>query len=108
MDKQNLLKKAIELKKPIEFEYVRGEKIRGVRIGNPHILFIHPTTNQFEVHVFQTGGVSDSDLSNGLPWRLFLVEFITNIRILEDEPSFEVAEGYQPGSPMYTDIVAQV
>jgi len=108
MNTDDLLKEAIRLRKSIEFEYNRGDKIRGKRTGNPHILFIHPATNQIEVHIFQTGGVSDSDLNDGLPWRLFIVEFIENVEILYDQPSFNIAEGYNPSSPMYSNVIARV
>lgn len=42
MNTEELLKEAIRLRKPIEFEYNREKKVRGKRIGNPHILFVHP------------------------------------------------------------------
>jgi len=108
MNSENLLKKAIESRKPIEFEYNREGKVCGKRIGNPHVLFIYPNGDTMEIHIFQTGGVSDSGLNVGLPWRLFIVEFIENIKILNDEPSFNIAEGYNPNSPMYVNTIAKV
>jgi len=44
MDKIIVLKKAIKLRRPIEFEYNREDKVAGKRFGNPHIIFIHPDT----------------------------------------------------------------
>ncbi len=108
MNKAYLIEEAIKKKKPIEFEYCREDKVRGKRFGNPHILFVHPTTNLLELHVFQTGGVSDSDLNDGLPWRLFIVDFIEQMKVLQEQPSFEIAEGYNPDSPMYINTVAKV
>lgn len=107
MNKEDLIKKAIASRKPIEFEYIREGKISGRRIGNPHILF-QSSANEKQVHIFQTGGVSDSNLNEGLPWRLFFVEFIENINILDEEQSFAIAEGYNPDSPMYGDVIAEV
>lgn len=103
METIEIIKKAVELKKPIEFEYIREGKIEGKRIGNPHILF-----NKVYVHIFQTFGVSDSGLEKGLPWRLFITDYIKNVQILENEPCFEIAEGYNPDSPMYTDIIVKI
>lgn len=102
------LKEAIELRKTIEFEYNRGDKVRGKRIGNPHRLFTNPQTNKLEVHIFQTGGVSDTNLTGKLPWRLFIIEFIENVKTLQDRPSFEVAEGYNPDYFLYKDSIAKV
>ncbi len=108
MDIVGILRDAIRQRKPIEFEYSKPEKIKGKRIGNPHILFIHPATEKTEIHIFQTGGVSDSDLTNGLPWRLFIVDFMENVRILAEESIFEIAEGYNSDSPMYDNVIAKV
>jgi len=52
MSTEELLKEAIQLRKQIEFEYNRGNKIHGRRIGNPHILFINLKTNKTMVHIF--------------------------------------------------------
>lgn len=103
MNSLEIIKKAIESQKPIEFEYNREDKVTGKRIGNPHILF-----NKVYVHIFQTGGVSDSGLGSGLPWRLFITDFIENVKVLSDKPSFEIAEGYNPDSVMYVDIIAKI
>ncbi|MDD5638689.1 MAG: hypothetical protein PHO28_02160 [Candidatus Pacebacteria bacterium] len=108
MDKMDLLKQAILSRKPIQFEYNAPDEVIGFRIGNPHVLFIHPTTKNRAVHVFQTGGVSRSGLTNGLPWRLFIIDFIENIQVLTNEPSFNVAEGYNPDSPLYIDAIVKV
>lgn len=105
---QKIIKEAISLKKPLEFEYVRGDKIKGRRVGNPHCMFMHPATKNIEVHIFQTGGVSDSDLNVSLPWRLFLIDFIENVRVLNDSPSFSIAEGYNPDSSLYVNSIVKV
>lgn len=108
MEIKEIIIEAINTRKPIQFEYNRNDKIRGERIGNPHILFINPETNKIMAHIFQTSGVSDSGLSDGLPWRLFFIEFIENIKILHNESSFSIAEGYNPESPMYINVIAKV
>ena len=108
MDCEELLKEAINSRKPIEFEYNRGDKIRCKRIGNPHILFIGTGTGKPMIHIFQTGGVSDTNLNEGLPWRLFFAEFIENVKILNENPSFEIAEGYNPDNSMYINTIAKI
>lgn len=105
-----ILIKAIKLKKPVEFEYNRPGKIFGKRVGNPHIVFAGTTkegNRRTWVHIAQTGGVSDT-LKKFPDWRIFIMEFITNVRILSDEPVFESQEGYNPNSDMYTETIAKV
>jgi len=108
MDKESLIIEAIKNRKPIKFQYKKSGKILGIRIGNPHVFFIHPTTKNKEVHIFQTDGVSDSNLNIGLPWRMFIINFMEDIEILQGELSFQNAEGYNPDSPIYTNIIAKI
>ena len=107
MDAITILKEAINSRKKIEFEYIREDKVRGRRFGNPHALFIHPRTHAVEVHIFQTAGASDGQLENPLPsWRPFIVEFMVNIKILGEV--FSPADGYKPSSPFYVDAIAKI
>ena len=105
---KEIIKEAIEKRKPIEFEYNREGKIRGKRTGNPHCLFVHPDTNRTEIDIFQTDGVSDSNLKDGLPWRRFIIDFIEEIKILDDRSLFDIAEGYNPDSVLYVNSIAKV
>lgn len=107
MDNITLLKEAINSQRSIEFEYIREDKTSGKRKGNPHALFVYPGKNTIEIHIFQTEGVSDSQAERPIPsWRLFIVEFMENIRILEEK--FSVAEGYNPDASFYENAIAKI
>lgn len=103
MNTLELLKKAIELQKPISFEYNKEGKVAGKRIGNTHIVHSYKTKAGIlstKVDLFQTGGVSDSTPNTG--WRWMNIQDISNVIVLEKEESFEVAEGYNPESERYS------
>jgi hypothetical protein len=107
MNELDLIIKAIELKKPICFEYAVENKIVGKRYGNPHAIFLHPTTNNLMVHIYQVTGVSDS--KDKLPgWRQPLLEHIKNIIIMEEVECFEIDGSFKPNSPMYSRIISKV
>jgi hypothetical protein len=107
MNELDLITKAIEAKKPICFEYIVENKVVGKRYGNPHALFLHPTTNNLMVHIYQVSGVSDT--KDKLPgWRQPLLSHIKNIIILEEADCFELDTSYKPNSPMYSRIIAKV
>jgi hypothetical protein len=107
MNQLDLITKAIESRKPICFEYNVPGKVQGKRYGNPHTLFLHPTTNNMMIHIYQTSGVSDT--KEKIPgWRQPLLGQISNIIILEDAESFKIAEGYKPNSPMYSSVISKV
>ncbi|ODS38438.1 MAG: hypothetical protein A7315_12300 [Candidatus Altiarchaeales archaeon WOR_SM1_79] len=89
----DIIKKAIELRKPIEFEYNKPGKVPGKRIGNPHAIFFHETTNNCIVHIFQNYGVTATHLKD---WKWPLIKFIENVEILDGQESFEIADGYNP------------
>lgn len=106
------IKRAVLARKPVEFEYVKEGKVQGKRIGNPHIIFAGKTKEgvpRIWSHIVQTGGVSDT-LEDFPNWRMFIVDFIENVVILEGEASFDVSEGYNPESNMYmgTEILAKL
>lgn len=106
------IKIAVSTKKPVEFEYVKEGKVRGKRIGNPHIIFAGKTadgTPRIWTHIVQTGGVSDTIVTFPV-WRMFVDEFMRNVVILKDEPQFEISDGYNPASHIYigTEILAKV
>lgn len=114
MNNQNIEKiiEAVRQQKSIEFEYVKEGKVYGKRTGNPHIIFSGVTKDGIPrtwSHIVQTEGVSDT-LQTFPDWRMFIVESIQNIRILEKEANFEIFEGYNPESHVYvgTNILAKV
>jgi len=114
MNNQNieLIVRAIEAQKPMRFEYVKEGKIRGHRIGNPHIIFRGTTKDGIPrtwCHIVQTGGVSDT-LQVFPDWRMFITDSIQDVQIIQDEQSFEIFDGYNPESHIYvgTQILAKV
>ena len=107
-----LIVRAIQAKKPIEFEYAKEGKIHGQRIGNPHIIFRGTTKDgilRTWCHIVQTGGVSDT-LQIFPDWRMFITDSIQNVQIIKDGQNFEIFDGYNPESHMYigTQILAKV
>ena len=107
MTELDLIIKAIELRKPICFEYAVENKVTGKRYGNPHSIFLHPTTNNLMAHIFQVNGVSDT--KDKLPgWRQTLIAHIKNIIIMDEAECFEMAMDYKPNSPMYSRVIAKV
>jgi len=104
------LVKAIQLHKPVEFEYIKEGKPPGKRIGNPHAVFEDTTRDGVDniyTHIVQTSGVSES-ITVFPKWRLFFIDNIINIRILEEEQSFTIQEGYNPHSTMYSRAIQKI
>ena len=110
MTKLETLTKAIEKQLPISFQYNKPGKIEGVRIGNPHAVFIFTAKSgktSTKLHLVQKDGVSDSGTKDDFPfWRLFDIEYISDVEILENLGQFEIEEGYKPDS--YDNPLAKV
>lgn len=91
-----ILKNTIADKVPIQFNYNRPGKTPGIRTGNPHAVFIKRLKSgeeQVYVHVWQTGGVSDSGPE--LPgWRQFFLNDMSDVMPLPDRAPFVIAPGY--------------
>lgn len=97
---------AIRRRKSLRFRYDKEDEPFGERIGDPHAIFRHPKTGNLTVHVYQTSGVSST--SQDIPnWRPFLVEHVKDVSVIE-VGSFEVAEGYNPNSELYTDYIEKI
>jgi hypothetical protein len=108
MDNLEILTRAIKMQKPISFDYYAPEHAIGKRYGNPHAIFIHPTTNNVNIDVWKTSGVS-TDATKPLPaWRQYRLEFIRHISILEAEESFTIARGYNPTSRQYSRVIVKI
>lgn len=111
MNPEQTIIEAIKRRKPIEFSYNRPDKVEGIRVGNPHIIFSGTTKDGEDrtwVHIAQTGGVSDT-LVTFPDWRMFITSFIGDVRILEDDgTAFTLQPGYNPTAPMYINVIAQV
>jgi hypothetical protein len=113
MNKLELLIKSVETRKPISFEYNKPEKTPGERIGNVHAIFIFTAKSgkqSTKLHVVQTGGVSDSKDAKPFPdFRMFNIEDVSNVKILADEPPFEIFhEKYNPEWEGYENPLAKV
>lgn len=105
MNTFELLQKAIKERKPISFEYNKPGKDKGKRIGDPHAIFIS-TTDKTNVDIYQRDGISEKGEIPG--WRPFTIDFIDNIEILLNKPSFEIAPDYNPESKKYVDILVKI
>jgi hypothetical protein len=110
MTKLELLTKAIQDRLPISFQYNKPGKTVGIRIGNPHAVFIFTSIKGItstKLHIVQTEGVSDTGDKGDFPfWRPFNIEHISDVKVLENMGKFEVQEGYKPDS--YDNPLAKV
>lgn len=104
---------AIRQRKPISFEYNKVGKVEGIRIGNPHAVFIFTSkagVTSTKIHLVQTGGVSDTLESSPFPdFRMFNIEDLSNVNLIEDGPGFEpYYEKYNPEWEGYKDVIEKV
>jgi hypothetical protein len=101
---------AITQRRTIIFEYNKPGKVRGKRIGNPHAVFVmhlKDGSTSTKVHVFQTGGVSDS--SQNLPdFRMFDLTNIANVIFSDDCQAFEISPKYNPNWDGYEDAIIKI
>ncbi len=112
MNNIDILKKAIESKKPISYEYIKPGKTPGRRTGDPYAVFVFTAkdgTQSTKLHVVQTSGVSDSSDRQPLPsFRTHEVELLSNITILDSEPNFTPNHpDYNPNWEKYDNVIAQ-
>lgn len=105
MDTIDLLTSAIQQRKQVSYEYESPGRVIGVRIGNPHAIFIS-TAGNVNIDIFKIDGVK-TDPSKPLPaWRQYKVKDIKNVIIL-DKP-FVTADGYNPTSKQYARVIAKI
>jgi hypothetical protein len=107
------LKEAITLRKPISYEYNKSGKTTGQRIGNPYVVFVFTAQDRKQstkLHIVQTAGVSDSDDRQPLPsFRTHEIEWLSNVTISEDQPSFTPNHpDYNPDWEKYDNVIARV
>ena len=111
MNNLDLLIKAINSRKPVSFEYNKPGKTPGRRIGNTHAVFIFTSKTDeksTKVHLVQTDGVTDSEV-NFPDFRMFNIEHLSNIEILDSYPTFEpLFDKYNPEWEGYKDVIAKV
>jgi hypothetical protein len=106
----DILCEAVRLRKPVEFEYIKDDKVRGMRVGNPHAVFHDKDPQGIDnvyAHIVQTGGVSDT-ITEFPEWRRFFVDNMQSVKILQDEPAFAIQDGYNPHSSMYAWAVCKI
>ena len=105
-----ILKEAIKKRAPISFEYNKPGKIFGLRLGNPHAVYIMRKKDGSEttkVDIVQTDGVSDS--GQEFPsFRMFDLKELSNIKIETENTPFEISEQYKPESDRYKYVIAKV
>ena len=112
MDILEKIKQAIIDRKPISFEYSKKDKIKGIRTGNPYVIFRLTSRlgeKSTKVHIVQTGGVSDSKNKKPFPdFRMFNLEYIYNVTVLKNNDSFVIDEKYNPFWEGYNDFIIKV
>ncbi|MFP5042916.1 hypothetical protein [Parasediminibacterium sp. JCM 36343] len=105
MDTIELLISAIEQKKQVSYEYDSPGRAVGVRIGNPHAIFISKAEN-VNIDIYKTDGVK-TDPTKPLPaWRQYKIKDIKNVVILDK--GFSTADGYNPTSKQYARVLALI
>lgn len=107
-----ILKKAIQQKSVISFEYEKPGKETTCRVGNPHALFVmcrKDGTTSPMLHIVQTSGHSNGE--QYFPsFKMFQVEYISNVTICDPGPgvTFETSPLYNSEWDGYKSTVAKV
>ena len=105
MNAQEIIERTIKEKISLGFEYLRENKIRGERIGNPYALY-WDDNNKMKVDIYQIEGVSDTPQESLPKWRRFFVEYINLPKLLEErKPFVPDAPGYNRGSSLYKNPI---
>jgi len=105
-----ILKEAIEKRMPVVFEYNKPSKIHGIRIGNPHAVFIMRRKDGSEstkVHIVQTSGVSDSE-QEFPSFRMFDLKELSNVEISTTDAPFDISDDYNAEWEGYNFVIAKV
>lgn len=107
----NLLVQAIKSRSPVSFRYNKAGKTRGLRVGNPHAVFILRRKDGAEstkVDIVQTAGASDTDPPAFPEWRRFDVAAISEIVVRDEAAPFRIDPRYKPDADPYEFAIAQV
>jgi hypothetical protein len=105
MDTLEILTLAIREKKQISYEYFAPDRANGVRIGNPHAIFVSSADN-VNIDIYKINGVK-TDTTKPLPaWRQYKVKDIKNVVILNT--AFSTAAGYNPTSKQYARAMIKI
>ncbi|HLG36349.1 MAG TPA: hypothetical protein VI757_15835 [Bacteroidia bacterium] len=109
MDNLEILTKAIQLQKPISFEYNAPKHVVGKRYGNPYAVYIDVGTNNILMDIYRTSGAQTPPIKKPLPdWKRYLVDYLSEIKVLEEENSFEIRHDYKPNSPRYAKSLVKI
>lgn len=104
------LKLAIENRSSVSFEYNKPGKANGIRIGNPHAVFVmikKDGSRPTKVHIVQTGGVSDS--GQAFPsFRMFDLTELSKVKLVENSAPFPIHEDYNSDWDGYSQTIAKV
>jgi hypothetical protein len=106
-----LLVRAIKSRSPVSFRYDKPGKTRGLRVGNPHAVFILRRKDGAEstkVDIVQTAGVSDTHPPAFPEWRRFDLAVISEIVVRDEEAPFRIDPRYKPDAEPYEFAIAQV
>lgn len=109
MNTLNLLIEAIQTRKPVSFHYLKKDKTRGRRTGNPYAVYLTDDGRKTMVHIFQTGGASDSIKRNPLEsWRQFDISYLSELTIHTESERFILEDSYNPEWEGYSKIIEKV
>jgi hypothetical protein len=106
-----ILKEAIASRKPVRFKYKKTGKAPGVRIGNPHVLFIMKKkdgTQSVRLDLVQTAGITDSPDEPFPQWKNFDLLDLGAVSIVSDSLPFTPSDDYNRDSERYAFSVAKV
>ncbi len=115
MNNIEILVGAINNGRSISFEYQLSGKIRGLRIGDPYILYKDPlkvaeVKPTVKLELIQTAGVTNSFAQAPFPSvRQFDVANIDKITVLEREINWVLVKSlFNPQAARYQEALAQV
>jgi len=77
----------IKEKKSISFEYNKPNKVNGIRIGNPYVIYWKDDETKRYLDLHQISGVSDSVSENKAKfphWVTLETDFISNVELTTD------------------------
>ncbi len=100
MNNENIIIRAIQMKRVISFFYKEGN-----RTVEPFLIGYHKDTGNLTLRAYFIEGHSKSGRYN--TWKLYTVEDIEDIRLLDESFSGR-RENYNPEDKMMSSIVAKV
>jgi hypothetical protein len=99
----DVLREAITRQKSVSFHYINPNKPLDsfqACVGNPHAVYATASGN-INLELFQTSGAVFPAGTKFPVWRDYSLKFITKIKILESQPSFDLAADYKSDNRKY-------